>query len=162
MNGTPTVSDHRGGRVNPVNCVGSALRLREVMGHAQVLPYCACVQGGAHVQTTKPITPAEFEREAQFLGALAHPVRLWLLAFLAGGPRCGCEIEPLLDLDHSTVSRHLGTLKRAGVLDSYRDGVKVMYGIKDARVLDLLRDASDLVVRGARAALARLEARLEV
>ncbi len=114
------------------------------------------------MQSKQTSAPAEFEREAQFLSALAHPARLAILRFLADGPRCGCELEPLLALDHSTVSRHLGTLRRAGVLDSHRDGVKVMYGIKDARVLDLLRDASDLVVEDARAALARLEARLEV
>lgn len=104
--------------------------------------------------------PQAYEREAQFLQAMAHPVRLFLLKFLADGPRCNCEIEPLLDLDHSTISRHLNTLKRAGILSSYRDGVKVMFRIRDERVLEMIRTVSAIETEKMRAELAKLEAKI--
>lgn len=99
-----------------------------------------------------------FEREAEVFQALGHPVRLRLLGFLAEGPRCTCEIEPAFDIDQSTISRHLITLKRAGILSSYKEGVKVMYRVQDKRVLGLLRTVSALIKDTMRQELERLEA----
>jgi len=100
-----------------------------------------------------------FEREAEIFQAFGHPVRLRLLAFLAEGPRCTCEIEPAMDLDQSTIARHLITLKRAGILSSYKEGVKVMYRIQDKRALELLRKVSALAADNLRQELAQLEVR---
>jgi ArsR family transcriptional regulator len=103
--------------------------------------------------------PEDFALEARFLQAISHPVRLCLLHFLADGPRCNCEIVPSLNLDQSTISRHLNTLKRAGILASYKDGVKVMFRIQDGRVLDLMDNVSTIVAESIRMELAKLEAK---
>jgi len=100
-----------------------------------------------------------FEREAEIFQALGHPVRLRLLSFLAEGPRCTCEIEPAFDIDQSTISRHLITLKRAGILSSYKEGVKVIYRVQDKRVLGLLRTVSELIQDTMRQELERQEAK---
>ena len=81
------------------------------------------------------------EREAEMFSALGHPVRLQLVALLADGPMCACELEPRFDLNQSTVSRHLATLKRAGVLSSHKEGVKVIYAVRDERVLAIVEQA---------------------
>ena len=81
------------------------------------------------------------DREAELFSALGHPVRLQLVALLADGPKCACELEPRFDLNQSTVSRHLATLQRVGVLSSHKEGVKVIYAVRDERVLAIVDQA---------------------
>lgn len=100
-----------------------------------------------------------YEREAEFFMALGHPVRLQILEFLASSPHCACELEPGFPLDQSTISRHLLTLKRAGILRATKDGVRVIYGLTDARILKVLRTASELMIDSTREQLLALEAR---
>jgi len=126
------------------------------------LTVCMCAKERTNAMNTKILIPTSYEREAHFLQALAHPVRLAIVKFLAEGPRCGCEIEPFLALDHSTISRHLATLKRVGALSSYKEGVKVMYRVRDERILELVHAVSTLVVQAIREDLAAVEAKMEV
>nr|BAL57923.1 transcriptional regulator, ArsR family [uncultured Acetothermia bacterium]BAL59046.1 transcriptional regulator, ArsR family [Candidatus Acetothermum autotrophicum] len=86
---------------------------------------------------------ARYRAEAEVFHALAHPVRLQLLDFLAEGPHCACEIEPEFSRDQSTISRHLIALKRAGLVQARREGVRVIYHLSDARIQkarELIRD----------------------
>ncbi|MCR4405008.1 MAG: metalloregulator ArsR/SmtB family transcription factor [Candidatus Acetothermia bacterium] len=99
-----------------------------------------------------------YEREAEFFMALGHPVRLQILEFLASGSRCACELEPELPLDQSTISRHLLTLKRAGILGATKDGVRVIYKLTDPRILKVIRIVSELIIDSTRERLAALEA----
>lgn len=48
--------------------------------------------------------------------AMAHPARLRILAMLADGELCVCQLTAVLKLAPSTVSAHLGELKRAGLI----------------------------------------------
>ncbi len=77
---------------------------------------------------------AHYHAEAEIFQALAHPVRLRLLDFLAEKPRCVCEIEPEFSLDQSTISRHLIVLKKAGLVQARREGVRVIYKLSDRRI----------------------------
>jgi len=45
---------------------------------------------------------------------LAHPARLRMLAMLAGGELCVCQMTAVLELAASTVSQHLAVLERGG------------------------------------------------
>jgi DNA-binding transcriptional ArsR family regulator len=104
----------------------------------------------------------DYEREAEFFAALGHPARLRILESVAGhagGGCCACEIEPEMGLDQSTISRHLLTLKRAGILTSRKDGVRVIYELADERVLELLRLASEVIAASVREQLETLKAR---
>ncbi len=100
-----------------------------------------------------------YEREAEFFLALGHPVRLRLLELLAGGGRCACELESELSLDQSTISRHLLTLKRAGMLKATKDGVRVIYELADERVLQILSLVSEVIIASMSEQLAVLKAR---
>ena len=61
------------------------------------------------------------------LKALAHPVRLRLVAMLRGGDLCVCQMTAVLDLAASTVSAHLSDLKRAGLVEDRKDGRWVVH-----------------------------------
>lgn len=56
------------------------------------------------------------------LKALAHPVRLRILALLRGGELCVCEVAEVLGLAPSTVSEHLTGLRRVGVVREWKVG----------------------------------------
>jgi ArsR family transcriptional regulator, arsenate/arsenite/antimonite-responsive transcriptional repressor len=61
------------------------------------------------------------------LKALAHPVRLRILALLRRDELCVCQITQVLGLPLSTASEHLTELRRAGLLAERREGRWVFY-----------------------------------
>jgi len=98
-----------------------------------------------------PRTPDSAFRElADFFAALADPSRLGMLALLQRhGEMCVCEIQRVLGVTQSRASRHLQTLRRAGLVQDRRVGAWVHYRIADRpgprqrRVLDLLPALTD-------------------
>jgi DNA-binding transcriptional ArsR family regulator len=93
---------------------------------------------------------------------LAHPTRLRLLAMLASGELCVCQMTAILELAPSTVSQHLSVLSRGGLVAERKVGKLVFYRLRDEPVgaallpplLGLL--AADSTVKSDRALVARL------
>lgn len=69
----------------------------------------------------------EAEIRSQIIKAMAHPVRLMVIEFLRKEERSFSEIFNLFQLDKSTVSKHLRTLKEAGIVSSRKNGSDVIY-----------------------------------
>lgn len=65
------------------------------------------------------------------LKVLAHPVRLRILALLRGGELCVCEVADVLDLASSTVSEHLTSLRRSGLVREWKVGRWVHVALSD-------------------------------
>jgi ArsR family transcriptional regulator len=84
------------------------------------------------------------ENIAEIGQALGHPIRLQILRLLAKGELCGCEIVPEFELDQSGISRHLTALKRAGLIRSRRDGVRIYWKLADRQVAELLLLAEEI------------------
>lgn len=80
----------------------------------------------------------QFAVQAEFIKALAHPTRLQILEILRAGEKCVCEIVPELGLEQSNVSRHLAVLKREGILQYRKDGLRVIYWAASPRIYDTL------------------------
>jgi ArsR family transcriptional regulator, arsenate/arsenite/antimonite-responsive transcriptional repressor len=83
--------------------------------------------------------------EQRFMG-LADRTRLRILNLLFQGELCGCDIQYVLHSSQSSVSRHLGYLKRTGLVLDRRDGYRVYYRLASldssgSRLLDYLRFA---------------------
>jgi ArsR family transcriptional regulator, arsenate/arsenite/antimonite-responsive transcriptional repressor len=82
----------------------------------------------------------------QFFMGLADRTRLRILNLLLTGELCGCDIQYVLDVSQSAVSRHLNYLKRAGLVQDRRDGYRVFYRLveedrRSSALLDYLRRA---------------------
>lgn len=78
--------------------------------------------------------------------ALAHPGRLRLLAMLRAGDLCVCQMMAVLGQAASTVSSHLGDLRRAGLVRERRRGKWVHYHLVDEGPLaDVVERALRLV-----------------
>ena len=66
---------------------------------------------------------------SQLFRALGDETRLRMVALLAHGELCVCHLEKALDLSQPNVSRHLGILRSAGVVEARREGTWVYYSI---------------------------------
>ncbi|MBA3888363.1 MAG: metalloregulator ArsR/SmtB family transcription factor [Acidobacteria bacterium] len=75
--------------------------------------------------------------------ALADGTRLRILGLLLAGEVCVCDIHDSLGLPQPKVSRHLAYLRRAGLVETRRDGLWVHYRLATLTdpVLQVLLDA---------------------
>jgi len=81
----------------------------------------------------------DFEKKAELLKVLAHPVRLCIVKGLM---EKGCNVtnmQECLELPQSTVSQHLKILKSGGVIKGTRNGLEINYCIADESVAELVK-----------------------
>jgi ArsR family transcriptional regulator, arsenate/arsenite/antimonite-responsive transcriptional repressor len=67
------------------------------------------------------------------LKALAHPVRLRILALLRDGELCVCDLVEILQAPQPTVSRHLSYLRRAGLVTARQERSWNFYELSPAK-----------------------------
>jgi len=78
--------------------------------------------------------------------ALAHPARLRILAMLARGELCVCQITEVLGLAPSTVSAHLRELRLGGLITERKTGRWVHLELaKDGAAEEWIRCALDQI-----------------
>jgi len=83
--------------------------------------------------------------------ALGDEQRVRIVAALAGGELCVCQIVELLDIAPSTISKHLGLLRAARILEARKDGRWVYYRLARKGAPDVVRRGIKLVVDALRA-----------
>lgn len=57
----------------------------------------------------------------------------------ANGEYCACEIPSLINRTQPNTSMHLAKLQEWGILESRRDGKRMIYSVKDKRVYDVFK-----------------------
>lgn len=70
-----------------------------------------------------------FEKQAETLKVLGHPIRLKIIAGLMSESCNVKKIWECLELPQATVSQHLALLKNKGIIEGRRDGVEVFYKV---------------------------------
>jgi ArsR family transcriptional regulator, arsenate/arsenite/antimonite-responsive transcriptional repressor len=92
----------------------------------------------------EPVVYPSVERQAagdmaQIAKALGDPIRLQLVDVLRkhAGKVCVCELTPLFDVSQPTVSHHLNVLRRAGIVDSERQGLWAYYYVNQDALKEL-------------------------
>jgi len=81
-----------------------------------------------------------------YLTALAEPNRLAILNFLKNGEKCACEIHRKLKLPQNLSSHHLKVLKDLQLLDSRRDGVKIIYSRNEEVIKNYQSELTKIIV----------------
>ncbi len=72
------------------------------------------------------------EQHAQVFKSLSEPVRIRIITLLLQRESlCVCDMVTVLELGQSLVSRHLNTLKNAGIVTAQRQGAWMHYRITD-------------------------------
>jgi ArsR family transcriptional regulator len=79
--------------------------------------------------------------------ALAHPTRIQIIKLLRDGEMCVCDILPNVDSEQSNTSQHLTVLKNQGIVESRKDGPKVIYSVKNKEVFEMLGLAESLILK---------------
>jgi DNA-binding transcriptional ArsR family regulator len=83
--------------------------------------------------------------KADFFRVLGHPVRVRILQLLREGERSVGALQEELGLDSSGTSQHLAALRSQGLVASRKEGTSVFYRVKDARTLELLELAKEII-----------------
>lgn len=108
------------------------------------------------VRKKRPVSPRQAARlsrpldallNAEMFKALSDPTRLRLFACLAKcGRPCGVgEVAECCSVDLSVVSRHLGALADAGLVESTKAGRNVSYTVRYSHWAALFRSLADAV-----------------
>jgi len=91
-----------------------------------------------------------FEKQAEVINAMAHPVRIAIIDFLKDGEQCVCDIAKHIGSERSNVSRHLSVMVNAGILEYRKDGLKVIYKLKCPCILDFFSCISGVLKQRAK------------
>lgn len=86
-----------------------------------------------------------YELKANILKTLSHPARIQILECLKDNKLCQCEMSPLLEIAQYNFSRHITVLRTAGVLKTWKDGVRLMFEVADPCVYDILDSVKHLL-----------------
>ena len=89
-------------------------------------------------------TKSDPQRMVRLFHALSDETRLAIVKRLAGGERCVCDLQDLLDAAQSRLSYHLKTLKDAGLVTDRKDGRWVHYTLGPGALEALARFAEDM------------------
>ena len=86
-----------------------------------------------------------FARQAEIIKATGHPLRIAVIDYLRDGEQCVCDIAEYVGSERSNVSRHLSVMVGVGVLESRKEGLKVMYKLKTPCVLKFFECITDVL-----------------
>jgi ArsR family transcriptional regulator len=78
------------------------------------------------------------KKNISLLKAMGESTRYKILSVLVSGERCACEIPELIKRSQPNTSMHLAKLQDWGIIQSRRDGKRILYTIKDSRVKEIL------------------------
>jgi len=83
--------------------------------------------------------------KAEFFKTLGHPARIRILELLVDGERSVGELMPDVGLEASHLSQQLGVLRRAGVVNSRKQGNAVIYSLASPEIADLMKLARQVL-----------------
>ncbi|XPV76509.1 MAG: ArsR/SmtB family transcription factor [Desulfovibrio sp.] len=72
----------------------------------------------------------QYEKTASIFKALAHPARLLVVDQLQKGELCVCDLQSMIGLDVSTVSKHLAILRNLGIVSVRKEKNFVYYSLE--------------------------------
>lgn len=76
--------------------------------------------------------------KADYLKAMAHPVRIRVLEILRDGEVAVADVQTQVDADVANISQHLAVLRRAGIVTARKTGLNVLYSVRDTEVFTIL------------------------
>jgi ArsR family transcriptional regulator, arsenate/arsenite/antimonite-responsive transcriptional repressor len=78
-------------------------------------------------------------------GALSDETRLRMMRLLEERELCVCELMQVLDMSQPRISRHLGVLKNAGLVNDRREGKWVYYALPPGAEHDVVKNLLNAV-----------------
>ncbi len=85
------------------------------------------------------------DEKAEFIHALANPIRLKILEIIGNEKVCVNDISKILQIRQPNISQHLNILRNAGILKKKREGKTICYTIIKSGVRNLLKDIDNIL-----------------
>ncbi|WP_207666032.1 ArsR/SmtB family transcription factor [Thermohalobacter berrensis] len=83
---------------------------------------------------------SDFERKAEILKAISHPIRLCIVkGLIEEEGKNVTNIQNCLGAPQSIISQHLSKLKAAGIVKGERSGVEIKYYVINDYVKEIIR-----------------------
>jgi ArsR family transcriptional regulator len=87
-----------------------------------------------------------FEAREKIMKSLANKYRLKIVESLGQKRKmCVSDLEEELDLNQSSVSKHLNILKTAGVVKSKKEGLKVYYSLRTPCIINFFECVDNVI-----------------
>ena len=87
-----------------------------------------------------------FEAREKIMKSLANKYRLKIVDSLEKkNQMCVSDLEEALDLNQSSVSKHLNILKEAGVVKSKKEGLKVYYSLRTPCIINFFACVDNVI-----------------
>ncbi len=80
----------------------------------------------------------DIEKATKALKAMAHPLRLKILCALKNEEMPVLEIVKQVGSSQSNISQHIDILRTKDIVESRRDGNKILCKVKDTKILKLV------------------------
>ncbi len=87
------------------------------------------------------------DRVSEIFKVLSEPMRLKLLDSLRGGEKNVMELIKITGSQQANVSKHLGIMRRAGVVVCRRKGLNMFYSVKEKRFFTLCDSVCDYLAK---------------
>jgi len=82
------------------------------------------------------------EITADLFSALENPFRIRILMEIGEGEACVCHLATVLEKRQAFISQHLMAMRKAGLLETRRDGKYIFYRLSKPNLLNLIHDTS--------------------
>ena len=85
------------------------------------------------------------ELRAEVLKALANLTRICIIEKLKEGPQSVNELSAKIEESSSITSRHLGVLRKAGLIEDDKQGTTVLYSMATDRLPEILASVDEVI-----------------
>ena len=82
----------------------------------------------------KPSDASFYEVKAKMIAVMANPKRLQIIDLLSNVDKTVSELADALDAPQAATSQHLAVMRKAGVVETSRDGNFIRYRLADAKI----------------------------
>ena len=86
----------------------------------------------------KTLTLEELTKKAELLKVLGHPERLAIALLTVNKEMCVKELVEVLGISQPKVSQHVGIMKEPKILDSRKEGTRVLYKVRKQIVKEII------------------------
>ena len=87
------------------------------------------------------------KKQAEYLKALAHPLRIAIVESLRSGELTVNQITQKLNIEQANASQQLAVLRHANIIAARREGNQFFYSVHDAAVFNILEGATRMLRR---------------
>ena len=84
----------------------------------------------------EPVDESFYEIKARVISVLANAKRLEIVDLLAHEERTVSDLSGALDLAQATTSQHLAVMRKAGVVETRKEGNFVFYRLADPKIAE--------------------------